>query len=97
MSGQSRTVCLQGGTENLGPARQGLGLHGSLPSSLTSGWERGWGGFTYRDVPTYVCLDGCEHWGPKAIWEQNEKRDLDSQPRWHSEPPQAMEDGHLCV
>lgn len=35
----------KGATENLGPAGEGLGLHGSLPSSLTSGWERGWGGF----------------------------------------------------
>ncbi|KAK1337516.1 hypothetical protein QTO34_002147 [Cnephaeus nilssonii] len=25
--------------------------------------------FDFRDVPTYVCLDGRKHWGPKAIEE----------------------------
>lgn len=38
---------------------------------------------TYGDVTAYVCLDGREHRGPKAIWVQNEKKNLDSQSGWH--------------
>lgn len=34
---------------------------------------------TYRDVTTYVRFDGRKHWGPEAIWEENEKRGLDFQ------------------